>query len=127
MKLEIKRVASEYKALLGGLKFNYSINLKLTANDDEKNLWDKYKYNSKSILVIRSLDSNSIEPFEKLVQGGRYTSFNDLLKGSTWESKELYLIFTEIPTIIAERLIGMDGELNTRENWNGNDETVDLT
>ena len=50
MKLEIKRLASESKALLGGLKFNYNINVKLIANDDEKKLWDKYKHNSKSIL-----------------------------------------------------------------------------
>ena len=124
MKLEIKRLASESKALLGGLKFYYNINVKLIAKDDEKKLWDKYQYSSKDILVLSSLDF--IPSFEKNVKGGRYTSFGKLLAGHTWESKELYLIFTEIPTVINKNLISMNEELNMRENWNENDETVDL-
>ena len=87
-------------------------------------MWYKYQYSFKDILVLSSLDF--IPSFEKNVKGGRYTSFVELLAGHTWESKEPYLIFTEIPTIIKENLICMNEELNMREHWNENDETVDL-
>ncbi len=129
MKLEIKRVASENKALLGGLKFNYSINVKLIASDDEKKLWDKYGYSSETLTVIGgSIDSNLAESFNGHVKGAPIaTDFNLLTKGVTWESKELFVVFTNIPNVIAEKLVSMEGQLKLRENWNGNDETTDLT
>jgi len=128
MKFKIKRVSSENKALLGGLKFNYSINVKLIASDDEKKLWDKYRYSSETLTVIRgSINSSQAEPFNGHVKGAIATDFNLLTRGVTWESNELFVVFTDILNVIAEKLVSMEGQLKLREDWNGNDETMDLT
>lgn len=128
MKLEIKRVASENKALLGGIKFNYSINVKLIASDDEKKLWDKYRYSSETLTVIRGgINSSQAESFNGHVKGAIATDFNLLTRGVTWESNELFVVFTDILNVIAEKLVSMEGQLKLREDWNGNDETMDLT
>jgi len=126
MKLEIKRTTREGKALLGGLKFEYSLSVKLLANDEEKKLWEKYRYRSEDFSVIRDSDPKKCEVFAKDIKGWYRTSFDGLLKGYTWSAKELYLLFTEIPAVIAQRLRDMQGELNSRERWNGQNESLDL-
>lgn len=127
MKLEIKRVTTEKKAFLGGPEFKYSINVKLLVNDKEKKMWEKYEYLSKEFLVVGSGDSSDIESFAKNVKGWRYVSFNKLLQGQTWETNQLYVSFTAIPTVIAEQLQGMQAQLNLREHWNGQNEILDLS
>lgn len=123
MKLQIKRATKVGKGLLGGAKFEYSCDVQLLASDEEKDLWKKYGYDSENIFV----SGGDSEAFATNVKGDSVVSFNSLLEGHTWKAKELYVVFTAIPTVIAQQLRAKHAELNARELWNGQDEVLDLS
>ena len=123
MELQIKRTGGAgKKKFLGGVKFEYSCDVQLLASDEEKDLWNKYEYNKEYFFV-----SNNEESFKANIEGINGVSFDGLLEGRTWRAKELYVVFTEIPAIIAQQLVAKHAELNAREQWDGQDEVLDLS
>lgn len=122
MKLQIKRATKEGKGLLDGAKFEYSINVQLLASDEEKSLWNKYNYVSERF-PVSDAHGDTIPD----VYGGNTVSFSDLLNGHTGAAKELFVVFTLIPNIIAQQLTTKHAELIAREHWNGQDEVLDLS
>ncbi len=118
MKLEIKRETEGSKGLFEGAKFTYKLSVKLFPSDEESQLFQKYNYSDKLLIPY----SRS----EALIGGSGTVFFNSLLKGCTWTASELYGVFTQIPTVIRERLEEMKAELKARESWHGSDEEIGI-
>jgi len=125
MKLEIKRETEEKKGgFWSDAGFIYKLSVKLFPSDVESQLFQKYNYSDNELSFL--------DEFLTLAQsgtplGGPVTvTFNSLIKGCTWEAKELYVSFTQIPTVIRKRLEEMKAELRARESWHGRDEEIEI-